>query len=309
MHDAPRYEPLEASTFFTDGRASRTLVANTVARGQLREDEHLYTGKVDGQLATTFPMPVTAEVMARGQERFNVFCSPCHGRTGEGNGMIVQRGFRAAAVVPRGAAAQRAGRLLLRRHDQRLWRDAGLRGAGAGGRPLGDRRLHPRAAAQSARDGERRAGGPPRRSSIARRRAPAAAEPQDARAWRLSLHPRRRRSRRAPRTRARSPASSAWPSARSAFVVDRDHFFRVVADRLPAVPRHRARLDGADDDPAPVGRHVGRVPPRLRGVEPDAAAAGAAVRPGRARDGHRSIRGRTRITCRPTRSCGTRRRT
>ena len=63
-------------------RASRTLVANTVARGQLREDEHLYTGKVDGQLATTFPMPVTADVMARGQERFNVFCSPCHGRTG-----------------------------------------------------------------------------------------------------------------------------------------------------------------------------------------------------------------------------------
>ena len=51
MHDAPRYEPLEASTFFADGRASRTLVANTVARGQLREDEHLYTGKVDGQLA------------------------------------------------------------------------------------------------------------------------------------------------------------------------------------------------------------------------------------------------------------------
>jgi mono/diheme cytochrome c family protein len=94
MHDAPRYEPLEASTFFTDGQASRTLVANTVARGQLREDEHLYTGKVGGQLATEFPMPVTAETMARGQERFNVFCSPCHGRTGDGTGMIVQRGFR-----------------------------------------------------------------------------------------------------------------------------------------------------------------------------------------------------------------------
>ena len=94
MHDAPRYEPLEASTFFTDGRASRLLVANTVARGQLRDDEHLYTGKVGGQLATEFPMPVTAAVMARGRERFNVFCSPCHGRTGDGTGMIVQRGFR-----------------------------------------------------------------------------------------------------------------------------------------------------------------------------------------------------------------------
>lgn len=95
MHDAPRYEPLEESAFFGDMRSSRPLVANTVARGQLREDEHFYTGKIAGELADTFPMPVTAEVMARGQERFNVFCSPCHGRTGRGDGMIVQRGFRA----------------------------------------------------------------------------------------------------------------------------------------------------------------------------------------------------------------------
>ncbi len=95
MHDAPRYEPLEASTFFDDGRGSRMLVANTVARGMLREDEHLYGGKVNGQLTDLFPMPVTADVMARGRERFNVFCSPCHGRTGQGNGMVVQRGFRA----------------------------------------------------------------------------------------------------------------------------------------------------------------------------------------------------------------------
>jgi mono/diheme cytochrome c family protein len=95
MHDAPRYEPLEASTFFANGQASRMLVANTVARGTLREDTHLNEAKVDGQLATTFPMPVTADVMARGQERFNVFCSPCHGRTGSGNGVVVQRGFRA----------------------------------------------------------------------------------------------------------------------------------------------------------------------------------------------------------------------
>ena len=95
MHDAPRYEPLEASTFFLDGRSARLPVANTVARGQLREDPLLYEGKIDGQLANEFPMPVTAEVMARGQERFNVFCSPCHGRTGQGNGMVVQRGFRA----------------------------------------------------------------------------------------------------------------------------------------------------------------------------------------------------------------------
>jgi hypothetical protein len=95
MHDAPRYEPLEASAFFPDGRGSRTLVANTVARGMLRGDDHLYTGKIDGQLVDMFPMTVTAEVMGRGRERFNVFCAPCHGRTGQGNGMVVQRGFRA----------------------------------------------------------------------------------------------------------------------------------------------------------------------------------------------------------------------
>ena len=94
MHDAPRLDPLESSTFFADGRASRQLVANTVPRGHLREDEHLYTGKVNGQPAAEFPMPVTAAVMARGRERFEIFCAPCHGKSGEGNGMIVLRGFR-----------------------------------------------------------------------------------------------------------------------------------------------------------------------------------------------------------------------
>jgi mono/diheme cytochrome c family protein len=95
MHDNPRYEPLEQSAFFADGRSQRPLVPNTVPRGFLREDEHLYRGKVNGQLATEFPMPVTAAMMLRGQERFNVFCSPCHGRTGKGDGMVVRRGYRA----------------------------------------------------------------------------------------------------------------------------------------------------------------------------------------------------------------------
>jgi mono/diheme cytochrome c family protein len=95
MHDTPRYEPLEASTFFADGRSARPPVANTVARGFLLEDEHFYTGKVNGQVVDAFPMPVDADMMLRGQERYNVFCAPCHGRTGKGNGMVVQRGFRA----------------------------------------------------------------------------------------------------------------------------------------------------------------------------------------------------------------------
>jgi mono/diheme cytochrome c family protein len=94
MHDAPSYDPLQATDFFANGAASRPLVPNTVARGQLRADEHLYTGKINGQVANEFPMPVTRQVLDRGQERFNVYCSPCHGRTGEGNGMVVQRGFR-----------------------------------------------------------------------------------------------------------------------------------------------------------------------------------------------------------------------
>jgi mono/diheme cytochrome c family protein len=71
------------------------LVEGTVARGQLRTDEHLHTGKVGGKLADTFPFPVTRAVLARGQERFNINCSPCHDRVGYGQGMIVRRGYRA----------------------------------------------------------------------------------------------------------------------------------------------------------------------------------------------------------------------
>jgi mono/diheme cytochrome c family protein len=94
MHDQPRYEPLSQSTFFADGLSARSPVAGTVARGHLREDTLLYTGKIDGANATTFPFPVDARVMARGRERYDIFCSPCHARTGLGDGMVVQRGYR-----------------------------------------------------------------------------------------------------------------------------------------------------------------------------------------------------------------------
>lgn len=94
MHDQPKYTPLRQSDFFADGRAARPLVEGTVARGLLNEDEQLNTGKVNGQLAADFPFPVTAEVLARGRERFDIFCSPCHDRTGGGNGMVVRRGYR-----------------------------------------------------------------------------------------------------------------------------------------------------------------------------------------------------------------------
>jgi mono/diheme cytochrome c family protein len=94
MHDQPKYIPLRESTFFNDARSARPIVEGTVARGHLREDELMFTGKVNGQDATVFPMPVTEGVMARGQERFNIYCSPCHGRTAQGDGMVVLRGYR-----------------------------------------------------------------------------------------------------------------------------------------------------------------------------------------------------------------------
>lgn len=97
MHDAPRYEAFEASASFADNRASRTAPAGTVARGWLRDDEALYTGKVAGQLVEEFPFAIAHAELARGRERFNIYCTPCHGRLGDGKGMVVQRGLRQAA--------------------------------------------------------------------------------------------------------------------------------------------------------------------------------------------------------------------
>lgn len=94
MHDQPKYEPLEKSDFFPDSLASRQPVPGTVARGQLRNDEHLYSGRVNGELATTMPIPVTRELLERGRERYNIYCSPCHGLDGYGEGIIVKRGLR-----------------------------------------------------------------------------------------------------------------------------------------------------------------------------------------------------------------------
>lgn len=94
MHDQPKYIPLREAAFFGDDRSARPVIAGTVARGQLNEDSLLYTGKVNGADATVFPFPVDDRVMARGRERFNVYCSPCHGQTGVGDGMVVRRGYR-----------------------------------------------------------------------------------------------------------------------------------------------------------------------------------------------------------------------
>jgi mono/diheme cytochrome c family protein len=97
MHDAPRYKPLAASDFFADGRASRNLPAGTVARGWLRADEALYTGRANGELLAEFPFPIAAADLHRGRDRYNIYCTPCHGILGDGQGMVVQRGLRRAA--------------------------------------------------------------------------------------------------------------------------------------------------------------------------------------------------------------------
>jgi mono/diheme cytochrome c family protein len=98
MHNQPKYEPLEASELFADGTSARTPVAGTVARDQLRESTQLYRGmEADGSFVAQIPVPVTEALVSRGRERFNIYCSPCHGRTGDGQGMIVQRGFKSPA--------------------------------------------------------------------------------------------------------------------------------------------------------------------------------------------------------------------
>lgn len=94
MGTQPAYDPYVPSDFFPDGMSARPLVAGTVARGTLREDAHLYTGKVNNQLVNSFPFPVTEQVLDRGEERFNIYCSMCHGMNGTGDGMIVRRGYR-----------------------------------------------------------------------------------------------------------------------------------------------------------------------------------------------------------------------
>ena len=96
MHVQPRYNPYDPTDFFGDGQSARMPVAGTFPRGEMTSgpQELLFTGKLSGQPSEAFPYPVTKEMVERGRERYNVFCSPCHGFSGDGDGMIVQRGFK-----------------------------------------------------------------------------------------------------------------------------------------------------------------------------------------------------------------------
>jgi mono/diheme cytochrome c family protein len=93
MVDQQKIKPLAENGFFADERGSRAPPPHTVARGQLREDEQFFTGKIGNELAATLPMPVTHTMLERGRERFDIYCAVCHGPAGDGNGIIVQRGF------------------------------------------------------------------------------------------------------------------------------------------------------------------------------------------------------------------------
>jgi len=102
MQDQPKMDPQRGSSMFADHRGARPQVVNTVARGQLHEDSYFYTGVIQGangykEEQNLMPFPVTMEVLRRGQERFNIYCTPCHSRVGNGLGMIVERGYKPAA--------------------------------------------------------------------------------------------------------------------------------------------------------------------------------------------------------------------
>jgi mono/diheme cytochrome c family protein len=93
MQDQPRFKPLAESDFYADLRSARPPVEGAVARGQLNADVYFYTGKVGNNPGDYMPFPVSADFLARGQQRYDIYCAPCHSRLGDGNGVIPSRGF------------------------------------------------------------------------------------------------------------------------------------------------------------------------------------------------------------------------
>jgi mono/diheme cytochrome c family protein len=94
MQNQNKMRPYRLSTFYPDGASARPLPAHTVARGDLRADEAYYTGIRDGKPVADLPFAVNRELLQRGQQRYDIFCSPCHGRLGDGKGMVVTRGYK-----------------------------------------------------------------------------------------------------------------------------------------------------------------------------------------------------------------------
>ncbi len=94
MQVQPYQRPLVESDFYADKRSARPIITGTIARGHLDADAYFYTGKIGANDGDYLPFPVNQQVLERGQQRFNIYCAPCHGEIGDGNGMIVQRGFK-----------------------------------------------------------------------------------------------------------------------------------------------------------------------------------------------------------------------
>jgi len=96
MYDQPKFEPLEKTDFFGDARSARPTIEGTVPVGHLNDNEAYFTGKVDGKYIADLPegLELTQEFLDRGQERYDIHCSVCHGYSGYGNGMVVQRGYK-----------------------------------------------------------------------------------------------------------------------------------------------------------------------------------------------------------------------
>ena len=97
MQDQPKYKPLAPSRFFADGRSARPIPAHTIARDELNDNDSFHTGEINGAFLDTIPLPVTLQLLERGHDRYNIFCSPCHGEVGDGLGMVARRGFQIPA--------------------------------------------------------------------------------------------------------------------------------------------------------------------------------------------------------------------
>ena len=93
MQDQPKYKPLAESHFFADGRSARPVPRGTIAMDELTSDDSTHTGSSGNKFLTQIPMPVNRTLLVRGQDRYNIYCSPCHGRLGDGDGMVHRRGF------------------------------------------------------------------------------------------------------------------------------------------------------------------------------------------------------------------------
>lgn len=97
MQDQPKYKPLAPSRFFADGRSARPIPAHTIARDELNDNDSFHTGEINGAFLDTIPLAVNLQLLERGHDRYNIFCSPCHGEVGDGLGMVARRGFQIPA--------------------------------------------------------------------------------------------------------------------------------------------------------------------------------------------------------------------